>query len=59
MRRWKTPLTAEDRTPRRRRRSQSKRRRRGTMKGRPGTMRTRWWGWQIYFRISILIRIQD
>jgi hypothetical protein len=36
---------AEDRTlRRRRRRSQSKRRRRGTTKGRPGTMRTRWWG---------------
>jgi hypothetical protein len=45
-----TPLTAEDWTPRRRRRSwsyswrRSTRRRRGTTKGRPGTMRTRWWG---------------
>jgi hypothetical protein len=48
-RRWRTPLTAEDKTLRRRqRRSRSRSRRstsrRGTTKGRPGTTRTRWWG---------------
>jgi hypothetical protein len=34
----------EDRTLRRRRSSSTTRRRRGTMKGRPDTTRTRWWG---------------
>jgi hypothetical protein len=48
-RRWRTPLTVEDRTlRRRRRRSRSRRRRstrwRGTTKGRPDTTRMRCWG---------------